>query len=143
MSLWKRKRHHTKRFDEDHTYTDPTDSMFRTIHRGDVLTNNKSADRIKKFSYIDSQGIRQTLEKKEKEKKSEMDLEVVGRYMNIGYMLVIPMLLGVLLGIYLDTKFHTKPLFTVGLIVLGAIISIYNLFSLVRNENASSGRSSH
>ena len=102
------------------------------------LTNTKVADRIKKFSYIDKQGDRNESTKKHVKKKDirDMDLEMIGKYINIGYYLVIPILIGTILGIYLDSKFGTQPRFTLSLILLGGALSIYNLFSLAKKENA-------
>ena len=102
------------------------------------LTNTMAPDRIKKFSYIDKQGDRNESTKKQVKKKDikDMDLELIGKYINIGYYLVIPILFGTIFGIYLDSKFGTQPRFTLSLILLGAVLSIYNLFSLAKKENA-------
>ena len=102
------------------------------------LTKEGSLDRIKKFSYIDIHGDRTESQKKQTKKKDirDMDLELIGKYINIGYYLVIPILFGTIFGIYLDSKFGTQPRFTLSLILLGAVLSIYNLFSLAKKENA-------
>lgn len=102
------------------------------------LTNAGTTDRMKKFSYIDKQGERNESTKKQVKKKDirDMDLEIVGKYINIGYYLVIPILIGTIVGIYIDSKFGTQPKFTLSLILLGAALSIYNLFSLAKKENA-------
>lgn len=54
--------------------------------------------------------------------------------MNIGFYLATPLLLGVFLGLFLDRSFHTKPFFTIALIVLGAVGSFYNLYKLVKEK---------
>lgn len=51
---------------------------------------------------------------------------------NVGYSLIIPLLLGVIIGLVLDSRFQSKPVFTVIFILLGAISSFYNLFKLIK-----------
>lgn len=100
------------------------------------LTNQQSADKIKKFSYVDSQGNKKDSHKDVRmPKKTETDLVSIGNYINIGYNLVVPLLLGVMIGLFLDAKLQTKPWFTLCLIIGGAGLSIYNLYSLVKKEN--------
>lgn len=53
---------------------------------------------------------------------------------NVGYSLVTPILIGVIIGLTLDNKFHRKPFFTVLFIFLGTISSIYNLFRIYKDE---------
>jgi ATP synthase protein I len=89
---------------------------------------------IKKISYIDRTGkIKEhTQEVKEREEISKMKL---AEYANVGYYLLIPILLGVFGGVYLDSVFKTKPILTILGILFGFISSIYNLVKFVRNEN--------
>jgi F0F1-type ATP synthase assembly protein I len=51
---------------------------------------------------------------------------------NVGYSLVIPILLGLIVGLALDSRFHSKPVFTVFFIFLGTVSSFYNLFKLIK-----------
>lgn len=51
---------------------------------------------------------------------------------NVGYSLVIPILIGVIIGLTLDSRFHSKPVFTVSFIFLGTVLSFYNLFKLIK-----------
>lgn len=54
------------------------------------------------------------------------------KYLNIGFYLVTPLLVGVLGGAYADGRFHSKPIgVTIG-IIIGAVGTFYNLFKLVK-----------
>ena len=71
----------------------------------------------------------QSLKKKSKEKKDFFS-EYIN--INIGYSLIIQILIGVIVGLVLDNKFHSKPVFTVLFIFLGTVSSFYNLFKLIK-----------
>ena len=58
-------------------------------------------------------------------------------YLDFGIYLIIPILLGIAGGKYLDNRFNTKPLFTLILIFLGTIITFYNLYKIANNGNKS------
>jgi len=54
------------------------------------------------------------------------------KYLNVGFYLVTPLLVGVLGGAYADGWFHSKPIgVTIG-IVIGAVGTFYNLFKLLK-----------
>jgi F0F1-type ATP synthase assembly protein I len=87
------------------------------------------------FFEIDKQGslkkTSQNLKKKSGAKKSSLsDL----MNMNVGYNLATPILVGVIIGLALDSHFHSKPVFTVSFIFFGAISSFYNLFRLIKQD---------
>ncbi|NTU47052.1 AtpZ/AtpI family protein [Candidatus Roizmanbacteria bacterium] len=93
----------------------------------------------KDISYIDRHGhIKSKDEEKSRFRTSRNDNKIkpLAPYINIGYYLLIPLLIGVFGGIYLDSIFRTKPLLTILGIVFGAISSIYNLIKLVQDENS-------
>lgn len=102
------------------------------------LTKDSAPDKIKKFSYIDIHGSRSESRKKKSKTKniSDMDLVTISKYINIGYYLVIPILVGVFLGVYIDSKFATKPRYTLVFLLLGTALTIYNLFNLSKKDNA-------
>lgn len=69
-----------------------------------------------------------------KPKKAVQKTQDLGylKYLNIGFYLVTPLLVGVLGGAYADGRFHSKPIgVTVG-IIIGAVGTFYNLFKLVK-----------
>ena len=68
--------------------------------------------------------------KEKRETKKDFFSEYIN--INVGYSLVIPILIGVIIGLTLDNKFHSKPVFTVFFIFLGAVSSFYNLFRLIK-----------
>ena len=88
---------------------------------------------INNYFEIDKRGnLKKTsrnLKKKSKEKKDFFS-EYIN--INIGYNLVIPILIGVIIGLTIDNKFHSKPVFTVLFIFLGTVLSFYNLFKLIK-----------
>ncbi|HEX7542740.1 MAG TPA: AtpZ/AtpI family protein [Patescibacteria group bacterium] len=88
---------------------------------------------INNYFEIDKRGnlkkTSQSLKKKSKEKKDFFS-EYIN--INIGYSLIIPILVGVIVGLVLDNKFHSKPIFTVLFIFLGTVSSFYNLFKLIK-----------
>jgi F0F1-type ATP synthase assembly protein I len=87
----------------------------------------------KNISYIDKHGIvRHSSVKKGNKENKEVDYT---KYLNLGFYLAAPLLLGVFIGLKLDDVFHTKPVFTISLIVLGAVATFYNLIRITK-ENA-------
>jgi len=71
----------------------------------------------------------QNIKKKQEAKKNFFTDSV---NFNIGFSLVTPILIGVIIGLTLDSRFHSKPVFTVLFIFLGAVSSFYNLFKLIK-----------
>lgn len=67
-------------------------------------------------------------------KKQKAEKGFFSEYINInvGYTLVTPILLGVIVGLALDNNFHKKPFFTILFIFLGMVSSIYNLYKMVK-----------
>ena len=61
-------------------------------------------------------------------KKSNFQL---ANYLNIGYYLVTPLVLGVFLGVAIDRSLKTK-FWTLALILFGFAASIYNLYRLTK-----------
>ncbi len=67
---------------------------------------------------------------KKKENKLLRGLELT--YLNIGFYLLVPILLGVFLGYNMDIWFNSKPFFLVLFLILGTISSFYNLWKLTK-----------
>ena len=74
------------------------------------------------------------------DKKPKIKKDFFSEYINInvGYSLVTPILIGVIIGLVLDNKFHSKPYFTVFFIFLGTVSSIYNLYKFYKDERRKS-----
>ena len=49
-----------------------------------------------------------------------------------GFWFISAILIGIFLGLYLDSRFRTKPTFTLILILLGSVASFYNLYRLTK-----------
>lgn len=72
--------------------------------------------------------IKKTKNLLKKEQKPNLDL---ANFLNIGYYLVVPLLLGAFLGVVIDRSLKTNY-WTVVLILLGFVASIYNLYNLTK-----------
>ena len=80
--------------------------------------------------YIDRNG-----EIKKGEKKASKLKKASGfRFYDVFGSLIVPILLGVMGGYYLDIQFGNKPLFTLIGFTLGIITVIYNLYLLIKNN---------
>ena len=71
-------------------------------------------------------------EKKDTKIQGNIFAFYLGSAGQIGFAILIPLLLCLGIGIWLDTHFHTKPQFTLGGIILGFILSFTNLFMTLR-----------
>lgn len=88
---------------------------------------------INNYFEIDKQGnLKKTKQNLKKKRQTKKDFFSEYININVGYSLVTPILLGVIVGLTLDNKFHSKPVFTVFFIFLGAVSSFYNLFKLIK-----------
>jgi ATP synthase protein I len=61
--------------------------------------------------------------------------ESLGALGGIGFTIVIPIVLGVILGNYIDGITHTKPLFLLLGLLLGLISGIYGVYRLLSRSN--------
>jgi len=108
-------------------------SYFEIDKYGDL---KKTSQAIKvKHSYfeIDKGGeLKETSQDLKKNPETKKNFFTDSVYMNIGYNLVTPILLGVIIGLALDSRFHSKPVFTVFFIFIGMVSSFYNLFRLIK-----------
>ncbi len=88
-----------------------------------------------KYNYfeIDKHGnLKKTSQNLKKKRETKKDLFSQYLNINVGYSLVTPLLVGVIIGLTLDNKFQSKPVFTVFFIFLGMVSSLYNLFKLIK-----------
>jgi len=88
---------------------------------------------INNYFEIDKQGnLKKADQNFAKKQKAEKGFFSEYININVGYTLVTPILLGVIIGLTLDNNFHKKPFFTVLFVFLGMVSSIYNLFKMVK-----------
>lgn len=66
---------------------------------------------------------------RKEEKKYFSALQIASQ---LGFVLVIPLAGGALLGQFLDKKFGTSPKMTLSLIVFGLIVSLYSLYKIIK-----------
>ncbi len=105
-------------------------------HTQNPLTNKNPDDKMKmkkKILSIDAQGrvksIDMPLNLEHKKGNSWKSLE----YSGIGYVLVVPLILGVVAGLGLDRLFGTRFFVIVG-IIFGTVSSFYNLWKIVKDN---------
>ncbi|MBP9691160.1 AtpZ/AtpI family protein [Candidatus Woesebacteria bacterium] len=55
-------------------------------------------------------------------------------YFNLGMYFLIPILLGLTIGLYLDKRFDREGLFTILMMSLGVFAAFYNLYSLTKKR---------
>ncbi len=67
---------------------------------------------------------------------------VLAKYAGLGYYLVTPLVIGVFLGFGLDSYFGSKPFFILFFIIIGFISAIYNMYRLIKEEEAN-GNATH
>jgi len=62
------------------------------------------------------------------------------KYLDIGYYLLIPIIMFLIIGVYFDIFFRTKPLGIIIFLSVGVFISFYNLYRVnkeIKNERRS------
>lgn len=74
----------------------------------------------------------ETIDKDRKTDKINLK-KILPVYFNLGFYLITPLLLGVFLGLYLDTRLNTKPIFVLVGIILGTLALFYNLFKIYKS----------
>ena len=108
-------------------------NYFEIDKHGDLKKTNQAVKVKHSYFEIDKGGelkeTSQVLKKKPQTKKNFFTDYI---NINVGYSLVTPILLGVIIGLTLDSRFQSKPVFTVFFIFLGAVSSFYNLFKLIK-----------
>lgn len=87
-----------------------------------LLEINKNFDIDKFYSIKRKNPIKKT---------SKMDSLTLANYSSIGYYLITPLILGLILGLYID-KLTGRSIFVVIGIIVGAIVTFYNLFRLLK-----------
>jgi len=105
------------------------------------LTKLNDDDKIKKDKLIYSIDQSGNIEKiptykikqKIKYKQKILDISNFG----IGYYIIAPIIVGVFLGLGLDSWFETKPYFFFFFLIFGTASSFYNLFKLSKDERKS------
>lgn len=83
------------------------------------------------------------LEVTETYKKEKVEISDKSRFLeglelasNLGFTIAIPIVLGAVLGSFLDSKLNTSPKLTLSLIMLGLFISLYNIYKLTKNNSS-------
>lgn len=68
--------------------------------------------------------------------KKRKSLGLPSEYFNLGFYFLVPILLAIFVGKYLDTKFGTRSLFTLSFIIIGTISIFYNLYKLYSKDES-------
>ncbi|MGB9770417.1 MAG: AtpZ/AtpI family protein [Candidatus Kapaibacteriota bacterium] len=69
-----------------------------------------------------------------KNQQAKKVFQELAPYLNLGWQLVITILLMVLIGYFVDKYFNTKPLFTIIFALLGCIIAMYDFIRNVTKK---------
>jgi|GEM_PF-1525750 predicted F0F1-ATPase subunit len=88
-------------------------------------------DRYLEMKRVDSGS---SLNIKKNADKDEENRFVLASFVNIGYYILTPIILGVVVGLYFDKIFKTKGFFVSLLIIFGALSSIYNIWKIVKEQ---------
>ncbi len=108
-------------------------NYFEIDKHGDLKKTSQAVKIKHSYFEIDKGGeLKETSQVLKKKLQTKKNFFTDSVYMNIGYNLVTPILLGVIIGLTLDSRFHSKPVFTIFFIFLGAVSSFYNLFRLIK-----------
>jgi len=67
------------------------------------------------------------------EKKIVSSKNPLEKYANIGYYLIVPIIIFLIIGIYFDNILKTKPLGFMFFLFFGVLSSFYNLYRLTRD----------
>ena len=54
------------------------------------------------------------------------------RLTGVGFFIAACILIGVFGGLWLDDKFDTEPLFTIGGLLVGLVIAVYGVYRMIR-----------
>lgn len=93
----------------------------------------------KKILTINQAGeIKNVLIGKFKNRKKLTKQSIDFSYLNLGYYIITPLILGVFLGLAVDHWFKTKPLFVSIFLFLGTIACFYNLIRLLKDGKRTS-----
>ncbi len=79
------------------------------------------------------EALPQSMDKGRKKERRKNNL-LLAKYMNAGYYVLVPLLLGIFFGLFVDRKLETKPKFTIIFLFFGVIATFYNLGKLVRED---------
>ncbi len=86
---------------------------------------------MKKYFVLDKNFNLKLSQPPKKEKTAKKDYFLLAKYSNIGYYLITPLFLGVVLGYYLSKK-TGQQFFIIFGILAGTIGTFYNLFRLLK-----------
>lgn len=74
-----------------------------------------------------------------KKKKEKSVLASISLISQLGISVVTPMIIGIYVGKYLDSKFNKKGLFTLFFVILGLATGIFNIFKLTYPKGKDNG----
>lgn len=90
-------------------------------------------NKIKIFTAVDSEG---NVIKNEVKAKVKKNYNIPTEYLNLGMYFLVPILVGLFIGQWLDKRFDRKGFFTILLMSIGVIASFYNLIKLYKQDES-------
>lgn len=88
---------------------------------------------INKSNLSEDSFIKRTVKVKKKPNHAR-DAFMYLKYSNVGIAVVVPIFLGLTIGVWLDTLFATKPAITGFALVVGVVACFYQLYKLTKRE---------
>lgn len=68
------------------------------------------------------------------EDEKKKTLRAIDLAWSLGFILLVPQLAGVFFGLFLDTKFGTKPILTIAFLTIGLVIGILAMARRVKKD---------
>jgi ATP synthase protein I len=84
--------------------------------------------RLREGNFVKEEKLKQ---EKEEESRSKF-VKSVGMASELGFVLSLPIVGGILLGSFLDKKFSSYPKLTLSLIFVGVIVSFCNMYEVMK-----------
>lgn len=81
---------------------------------------------------LDGGRLVEIIEKKEEKKNGKVFPNYFGLAGELGFSISLPIVGGVLLGVFLDDKFNLSPKFTLSLLFLGVFLGIANMYFIIK-----------
>lgn len=75
------------------------------------------------------------------QKQTQKALVTLGIAMQLGFSIAIPLIVFIALGIWADKSFGTMPLLTIAGVLLSLVVSVAEIFQIIKSVQQGSGRS--
>ncbi len=87
---------------------------------------------VEKYDITLSGGLKSAKPKQEKKRRGPDTWLYLGLAGQIGYTVAVPLVVGVLGGVFIDRAAHTRPWFTIIGLVIGMVLSVMGFIRTIR-----------